>query len=628
MDQKPNIELIATRLRAELGSEWTVHTFWGFENLEVDVIAINPSNGIAIFRVASLPDGYLFSDRDNSIQRDKENESRDQALLISEDIDLGLLANPREQIEHWRNAVQILLASSAPNTYQQFLAFGLLLFQNGENLQKNFDYLKGKKNREGNCKISIEAISDHDSITRLAPKLIPFSGDKARKAMPAALWTKIQLLIIGDPSIIIEGLPPANKDFDAEQVKFVQRVANQRYSRLMGPAGSGKTTVVCRLAADALLKDERVLIVARNKSICPLIKGRIQRYVVDAAETKIQQHDLIRKLGKKLTVIHQEAWWEEIFANTGKLGKSKTWYSFDIEKADETGLDDDRRAVEKNQLTLVHESIELLNQYSENPVEYDLVIVDEAQNMLVENWEALKKMVKPDSGRAIVIADPSQSLYGKRPWTDDRMSGFVGPWSRLSGAHRIPSNCVRLIHQFSEEFPVDSELLLPKTTDQDDLFFPDANLWHVDLSIYPDLFPADIIANAVLYMRDIEGYKPNEIAFLVSRNKRGFEVVKKIRKLDPTLETTTSFNKFTRYELGLGLGVRGSTVHSFAGWESPCLIIDLDIPDIIEGHNSIIYSAITRIRKRSAGSDVVFIYGDNDFSRFFRNFTKQLPLFG
>ena len=63
MDQTPNIELIATRLRAELGSEWTVHTFWGFENLEVDVIAINPSNGIAIFRVASLPDGYLFSDR-------------------------------------------------------------------------------------------------------------------------------------------------------------------------------------------------------------------------------------------------------------------------------------------------------------------------------------------------------------------------------------------------------------------------------------------------------------------------------------------------------------------------------------------------------------------------------------
>ena len=129
-------------------------------------------------------------------------------------------------------------------------------------------------------------------------------------------------------------------------------------------------------------------------------------------------------------------------------------------------------------------------------------------------------------------------------------------------------------------------------------------------------------------MRDIEGYKPNEIAFLVSRNKRGFEVVKKIRKLDPTLETTTSFNKFTRYELGLGLGVRGSTVHSFAGWESPCLIIDLDISDKIEGHNSIIYSAITRIRKRSAGSDVVFIFGDNDFSRFFQKFTKQLPLFG
>ena len=88
-------------------------------------------------------------------------------------------------------------------------------------------------------------------------------------------------------------------------------------------------------------------------------------------------------------------------------------------------------------------------------------------------------------------------------------------------------------------------------------------------------------------MRDIEMYQPYDIAFLVGSNPRGFKVVRNLLEFDANIETTTSFNKATRSELGFGLGVRGSTVHSFAGWESPCLLIDLDVPEILESPTAI-----------------------------------------
>jgi hypothetical protein len=137
---------------------------------------------------------------------------------------------------------------------------------------------------------------------------------------------------------------------------------------------------------------------------------------------------------------------------------------------------------------------------------------------------------------------------------------------------------------------------------------------------------ADLIARCVMYMRDIEMYQPYEIAFLVGSNPRGFKVVRNLLEFDANIETTTSFNKATRSELGFGLGVRGSTVHSFAGWESPCLIIDLDVPEILESPNAIIYSALTRIRKRLNGSSLVFVGGEGEYSEFFRKRTKKLDV--
>jgi hypothetical protein len=245
--------------------------------------------------------------------------------------------------------------------------------------------------------------------------------------------------------------------------------------------------------------------------------------------------------------------------------------------------------------------------------------------MLVENWIALKQMVRVFEGKCVVVADPTQSLYGKRPWTDKSMPGFRGPWSKLSASHRLPANCVELVHQFNEAFPSLEEAILPEFPKELD-FFPDAKLLRVARSSHPDVYPADAVADAVVYMRDHEGFSPYEIAFLVPNNDRGIMVVKRLLKQDRDVKTTTSFNEDTRHELGIGMGIRGSTVHSFAGWESPCVILDLDVWKGIEDPNSLIYSALTRVRKRRAGSALVVIDGENQYSEFFKQHTQTINI--
>ncbi|NDA80180.1 MAG: hypothetical protein EBX92_03435 [Actinobacteria bacterium] len=624
LDQSPNIELVVSELRKQLGGDWEVASLWRFENLTVDVIASHPGRGLAIFRVATLPDEFLFSDLPRpELQK---NESKRTADSNAGDFlaKFGLVGNPREQIEFWRDQVQQMLEPTAPKEFKQFLFFGLVIFQRGSNGQTNIGYMKAQTHNVKDVRIRTELVRDAESLVEIAKRLIPSNDASTESRMPSELWKKIQTAILGDPSLIIEQLPPPMNDFDSDQLRFIKRVASERFSRLQGPAGSGKTTVVARLAADAVLRGERVLVVSRNKSICPMIKARVQRYVIESAKEKAEQYALIRRTESCATIVHQEIWWKLVFAQSGYLKESNLTYASSINDRGRKGSDKDDKETELSQLKLLVKAVQRLKRFSNESVLFDLVIVDEAQNMLVENWTAMKMMLRSDQSRAVIVADRSQSLYGDRPWTDTRMQGFSGPWSRLSRSHRFPRNFFTLIHDFVKQFPPGEDVVLPEIASQDELFPDDAYIWFVETKNKQAGWQADLIARCVIYMRDVEMYQPYEIAFLVASNERGFNVVKKLLDFDPKFETSTTFNEERRLEFGLGLGVRGSTVHSYAGWESPCLIIDLDVPSILGNPNALIYSAITRLRKRMAGSALVFICGDDSYSNFFRRHSKQL----
>lgn len=617
IDQASNIQIIEKCLKSELRPDWDIQSNWKFGNKVVDIVAAHPMVGLAIFKVVTLPPEYVFKDRDAVWSADPFGE---------QEYEWDLLADPREEIKGWIEEAEKLIQSSLPNRYQNYIVSGLIVFQTGENGTKNMEHLKKRfeKNIE-KTKVRCELIAEVSHLNAVATKLIPADQESSLKIVPENLWKRIQTEIMGDPFLIIGELPPPMNDFDGEQIKFMLKVESESLSRLRGPAGSGKSTVVARLAADAVLQEKTVLIVTRNKSMAMYLRDRIRRYVLGESTGDDERRNLIRRSNLLATITHQEAWWRMVFESTGFLEKSSSLYIKDIATAEESKQHKDELAVEQNQLKLLRSAIDRQNRFDHSSSVFDLVVIDEAQNMLVENYEVLKTMVRDDEGKVIVVADPTQSLYGQRPWTDKKMPGFRGPWSKLSGSHRLPSNCVELVHKFNIAFPSLEEAILPEFPNELD-FFPDAKLLRIVRSSHSDVIPADAVADAVVYMRDHEEFAPYEIAFLVPGNKRGFMVVKRLLKHDPDIETTTSFNPDTRHELGIGLGVRGSTVHSFAGWESPCVILDLDVWEGMSDPNSIIYSALTRVRKRRAGSALVVIDGENQYSDFFKQHTQTIEI--
>ena len=648
IDQTANIQIIEECLKSELRPEWDIRSNWRFGNQSVDIVAVHPMVGLAIFKVVTLPPKYSFEERDAVW---KANPFGDQ------EYEWDLLADPREEMQGWIEEAKTLIQSSLPNGYQNYLIAGLIVFQSEEMALGNIEHLTKRFTKKiGKTKVRCELIAEASDLNAVATRLIPADQEAAINGVPEDLWKRIQTEIMGDPFLIIGELPPPMNDFDGEQIKFMQKVESESLSRLRGPAGSGKSTVVARLAADAVLQGKTVLIVTRNKSMATYLRDRIRRYVVRDSTSEENQGDLIKQSRELVTITHQENWWKMVFRSTGFLQSSNKLYAENIkvsnasqkvieelyelmksaestERIDEldTLMESakskkrvDDLAIEKNQLKLLESAIKRGNRYNDTALVFDLVVIDEAQNMLVENWTVMKAMVRV-FGKCIVVADPTQSLYGQRPWTDKSMPGFRGPWPKLSGSHRLPSNCVELVHKFNMAFPSSEEAILPEFPKELD-FFPDAKLLRIVRSSHPDVFPADAVADAVVYMRDHEGFAPYEIAFLVPGNERGFMVVKRLLEQDREVKTTTSFNEETRHELGIGLGIRGSTVHSFAGWESPCVILDLDVWKGIEDPNSLIYSALTRVRKRRAGSALVVIDGQNQYSDFFKQHTQTIEI--
>lgn len=649
IDQADNILIMEKCLKSQLRPDWDIRTNWKFGNQSVDIVAAHPTVGLAIFKVATLPTKYSFEERD-AIWKAKSSNNQDY--------EFDLLADPREEIQGWSEEVVTLINSSLPNEYQDYILFGLIIFQSGQMTRKNMNHLaKIFAKKIGKIKIRCELINEVSDLNGIATRLIPADKESASKRIPENLWKRIQKEIMGDPFLIIGDLPPPMNDFDREQMKFMQRVELESLSRLRGSAGSGKSTVIARLAADAVLKEKKVLIVARNKSMATYLRDRVRRYVVQNSTSDIEQKNLMQRFNRSAIVTHQEDWWKLVFTNSGFLTESNKLYTNDILvsekskslirarfelmksaesekcqdelleliKSTESRMRLEELAVEKNQLELLATAIERLHRFNYSGLVFDLVVIDEAQNMLVENWNLLKSMVRDAQGKLVVVADPTQSLYGQRPWTDKSMAGFRGPWSKLSGSHRLPANCVKLIHQFNEAFPCLEEAILPEFPTELN-FFPDAKLLRVVRSSDQNVLPSDAVANAVIYMRDHEGFPPYEIAFLVPGNDRGFMVVKRLSKQDRNVVTTTTFNKETRHEFGNGLGIRGSTVHSFAGWESPCVILDLDVWEGTKDPNALIYSALTRVRKRRAGSALVVIDGNNRYSEFFRQHTQLIEI--
>jgi hypothetical protein len=620
MGEMPVLNKLQEVLIRLLPPDWIVEKSLTFSGVTPDLLLVHPERGVVLIGLSEFEAEFSFRDYDDSARR--RLEGKEAAPVGAEDADLGNAVNwsglgdPRELLLECRDELKSVYGNALERDVSKFLRTVFVVIQDAE--PKMLSEVLGNVGSAKRKDVSVEwlrksPVSMNDSeLQSLVSRLVP-QAYIADREMPDHIWTQIKRDVLGTEDAVMGMTPPPDFRFDVDQKRILEYIAAPGLKRFRGPAGSGKTLIIARAVADCISSGGRVLVVVRNKTMCQMISTRAKFFLNEGVSDLQLRIDNTRKFNSAAYIVHQERWWERVCIAANLNRERRTEYARILNNPDS-----EPDAAEYRIVKLAHSALNRLKGWNSREFQYDLVIADEAQNMFPENWDCLRLCTKSETGTAVIASDPTQSMYGQRNWTDQRMTGFGGnPWRKLKASYRLPPDYLRFVADFVHRFPPDDEVILPLEPDAPSLF--GSTMYRVGLK---SGYPKDAIVAAIEFAINILQFSPYQIAFIVPGNKRGEVVVKELHARN--IEVTHTFNPELRHLFGKNDGVRGTTFHSFAGWESPCVIVDSGFTGKEENTNSLFYSGLTRLAKRDLGSALIVIESDNQYQGIIREYCKEV----
>lgn len=203
----------------------------------------------------------------------------------------------------------------------------------------------------------------------------------------------------------------------------------------------------------------------------------------------------------------------------------------------------------------------------------------------------------------LLVADVSQDIYERRGWTEDgpmRGAGFRSKWKTLSGSYRLPVDFVPILREFAEQYIPDGAQL--PTVPEDHLARTaqrTVRRW-VNASGTAEREMGILLLAEVKRMLDHDlGPKPADVTVLVETHRSGERVMNLLQVENIPNEHIFSTDKEDqqirkrRFWPGVAM-LKGSTVHSFKGWESRGIVYLLQggISDV----GRFAYTALSRLK--------------------------------
>jgi superfamily I DNA/RNA helicase len=236
---------------------------------------------------------------------------------------------------------------------------------------------------------------------------------------------------------------------------------------------------------------------------------------------------------------------------------------------------------------------------------YDAILVDEGQDFTQEWWNFLRRhVVRNDSSEMVLAADVSQDIYENRSWVDEesmRGCGFSGAWTNLAGSYRIPVDMAPILGDFIRSHLPSAD---PPTSPNDHSGIAAASTirrWVNSVSSDDREIAHVVLKELGALMSHDSPPHAADTAILVSTHQTGLEIVSRF----PEGEIEHIFAKTTRLQSqrknrfwpGVAL-LKGSTVHSFKGWEVRALVIvaDEEANETTESAIRRLYVALTRVK--------------------------------
>ena len=397
-----------------------------------------------------------------------------------------------------------------------------------------------------------------------------------------------------EPDLQIEQRSPLI--LDKRQKLLAESRTNTGYRRIRGAAGSGKSHVLAARAAKLSSKSKRILVVTYNITLGNYLRDLIVR------------GGLLYNVEKPLNQI--------TILNFHRLAKRICIQSGNKKRYNDLWKSGDNTMVLKEDLAKLTKDI--LSDKNFEGKGYDAILVDEGQDFRLSWWQCLQKLVKKN-GEMILVVDRTQNIY-RTPsaWTDTAMigTGFRGEWAELLVSYRLPDSFIPYVADFAERYISKEERTIPRQ--QQRLFdFENTRMSWLQVEGSTNQLCSDTILK--IFTSEInsaikKALAYSDVIFLSANNETGLDVVSRLNKKNIKVSHTFDRDSKTarRKKMAFYLGaekVKATTIHSFKGWESRILVIQIHpvSANSQKEHAAAVYAALTRLKVANNGPSFIAV---------------------
>jgi hypothetical protein len=580
-----------------LPSGWEIYYAPHLNGVRPDFVLLNPRVGIAVYEVKD----WVLSDETCELVggRLARSDSRGHRWIEH---------NPADKAAGYREEIRELYCPSLPHDGVAAVTAGAILpYTSQEDAER---FLGGP----GAAKTNHVLIVGRQTLAEgLIDRVVPDAAWSSSKFMTANAARDLRHWLI-EPEFARE--QRTTPHLTARQREVVENSAGVRRRRVRGAAGSGKSFALAGRAAWLTRPDHPapardVLVITYNITLVGYLRDLSRPFSVMYGSDRAQ-----------ITYLHWHAWAKRVMR---QLGREDDWAQ--AFKAPDTVSRDQRLG------DIVGEAISDAEE-GRDIDHYDAILVDEGQDLEPTWWNALRQALKdPENGEMLLVADTAQDVYDRGPrWTDEQMLnlGFRGgAWMQLNDSFRMPHQLIDLARALAREYlhvPSD-ELVAPPP--QQELAVEPVNLrW---LQVDADDLGSEGADTVLTLVEQSDRGNGSPIAWadviLVADEVTVGSAV--IQRLPPSIRTITTFAEDDRVRRRQKLvffkgdaRVKATTVHSIKGWEATSVVVALGANAGSHGAR-LLYTAITRLKRRSAGSHLTVVCSDSTFAEF----GKQWPVF-
>lgn len=386
-----------------------------------------------------------------------------------------------------------------------------------------------------------------------------------------------------------EPIEYSKRQFDLAE----SRVGQQK---IKGVAGSGKTLVLAKRAANAQMRTGgRVLVLCFNVTLINYIHDQISR------------------------VRGQSKWNDFTIINYHQFFKSQS-NNYNLIIHNYSDYDDER----------------FFEAVNDEIMKYDAIFIDEIQDFKIEWQRLIKNYFLKSNGEFVVFGDEKQNIYGRELEDRKIRTLIAGNWNVLNESYRLSNKVCDVVSTFQEYYlsnKYDKDELKPvqMTLDFENGFNHQLHYYYLDqctlehmkklYSLLDDLtiHPNDIGILAANYdiLQIFDYYIRNH------RNERTtttFEEKELNERLQDDINDSKLFNqqieelrRNKKMSFWMNRGTtKLSTIHSFKGWEIRNLVLLIE-PNTRKEEGELIYTGLTRCRKNL----LILNFGNEEYHSFF-----------